>query len=170
VFAWVALIYGTVLIIGASAGSQHLLKPLSVFTHATKQHEETLPFQPIKGLAGLDKALMQAQNQGKPLMLEFYADWCITCKELEAFTFPDPGVQQALKGFLLVQADVTENDAQDQALLEQLGLFGPPAILFYEPSGKEQKSFRLVGFINAENFEKHIQRFTESTVMVAENR
>jgi thiol:disulfide interchange protein DsbD len=79
-------------------------------------------------------------------------------------------VHQALEGFLLVQADVTDNDAQDQALLEHLGLFGPPAILFYEPNGTEQKSFRLVGFINAENFEKHIQSFTESTVLVADDR
>ena len=170
VIAWAALVYGTILIVGASAGSQHLLKPLTVFTSPSKQLEEKLAFQPIKGLDGLDMALKQAHAQGKPLMLEFYADWCITCKELEAFTFTDKRVHQALEGFLLVQADVTDNDAQDQALLEHLGLFGPPAILFYEPNGTEQKSFRLVGFINAENFEKHIQSFTESTVMVADNR
>ena len=169
VFAWIALVYGTVLIVGASAGSQQLLKPLAVFTNPSQQIEEKLAFQPIKGLAGLEQVLNQAQAEGKPLMLEFYADWCITCKELEAFTFTDKRVHEALRGFLLVQADVTDNDDQDQALLEQLGLFGPPAILFYEPSGTEQKSFRLVGFINAENFEKHIQRFTESTIMVAEN-
>ncbi|MEM7304475.1 MAG: protein-disulfide reductase DsbD, partial [Pseudomonadota bacterium] len=137
VFAWVALVYGTVLIIAASAGSQHLLKPLTVFTNpsSNNQQEEKLAFQPIKGLAGLEQALNQARNEGKPLMLDFYADWCVSCKELEAFTFSDPRVHQALKDFLLVKADVTDNDAQDQALLKHLGLFGPPAILFYEPNG-----------------------------------
>ncbi|MEM8845164.1 MAG: thioredoxin family protein, partial [Pseudomonadota bacterium] len=168
--AWVALIYGSVLLVGASAGSQSLLKPLSVFINPQHQMEQKLAFQPIKGLEGLEKAVLQAQDEGKPLFVDFYADWCISCKELEAFTFTNENVQNALDGFILVKADVTDNDQQDQALLEHLGLFGPPALLFYEPNGIENKSFRLVGFINAENFEKHIHRFTESTVMVAEIR
>ena len=90
-------------------------------------------------------------------MLDFYADWCPTCKEMERFTFPDPGVQAALKGLLLLKADVTENDAVDQALMKRFDIFGPPAILFFV-RGKEHREYRLVGFVDAENFVDHIRK------------
>ena len=85
-------------------------------------------------------------------MLDFYADWCISCKEMEKYTFSDPAVQAALSDYVLLQTDVTANDKEDQALLARYGLFGPPAILFFGPDGRENTPFRVVGFMNAEDF------------------
>ena len=89
-------------------------------------------------------------------MLDYYADWCVSCKELERYTFSDRGVQAALEDVLLLQADVTENDAADQALLEHFGLFGPPAILFFDRDARERPQFRIVGFMNASEFLAHV--------------
>jgi len=88
-------------------------------------------------------------------MLDFYADWCITCKELEKYTFTDPRVQTVLRDTVLLQTDVTENDERDQALLGLLGIYGPPAILFFGPDGREQSAYRLVGYMDAELFYEH---------------
>ena len=110
-------------------------------------------------MAGLQQALAAASAESKPVMLDFYADWCIACKELEAFAFTDTQVQSALQNFVLIQSDVTANNQQDQALLESLGLFGPPAILFFDSNGQENKNFRLVGFIEATKFHAHVERF-----------
>ena len=96
-----------------------------------------------------------AAAQGKPVMLDFYADWCVSCKELERYTFSDPGVQAALANVVILQTDVTANDAEDQALLRAFGLFGPPAILFFGEDGKERPRFRIVGFVNAQDFRAH---------------
>ncbi len=95
-------------------------------------------------------------------MLDFYADWCIACKELEAFTFTDQQVQTALQNFVLIQSDVTAHNQHDQALLESLGLFGPPAVLFFDRNGQENKNFRLVGFVEAEQFHAHVERFKQT--------
>jgi len=92
-------------------------------------------------------------------MLDFYADWCISCKELEKFTFSDPVVQGQLSNMVLLQADVTENDATDKALLKKYGLIGPPSILFFNLQGDEQREYRLVGFLSAEQFSEHLERF-----------
>ena len=110
------------------------------------------------GTGGFCANVAAASAQGRPVMLDFYADWCISCKEMEKFTFSDPAVQQALSGVVLLRADVTANDAQDQALLKQLGLIGPPAILFFAPDGKERAEYRLIGFLNAEKFLAHVRR------------
>ena len=91
-------------------------------------------------------------------MLDFYADWCVSCKEMEKFTFSDPAVQQALSGVVLLQADVTANDAVDKALLKKLDLIGPPAILFFAGEGRERTEYRLIGFLNAEKFLAHVRR------------
>jgi thiol:disulfide interchange protein DsbD len=85
------------------------------------------------------------------VMLDFYADWCVSCKEFEHFTLPDAKVRERLEGFLLLQVDVTANSPEDQALLKQFGLFGPPAILFF-PAGQSSEVFRVIGFENAERF------------------
>jgi thiol:disulfide interchange protein DsbD len=84
-------------------------------------------------------------------MLDFYADWCVGCKEMEKFTFSQPSVQSALAGFVLLKADVTANDETDQALLKRFALFGPPATIFFA-SGSEQRALRLIGFEKAEDF------------------
>ena len=176
-FAWVALVYGSVLLIGASAGSHNLLKPLSnlyatapvgAASTSTPVASKKLDFQIIKGLDGLEVALQQAKQLNKPVLVDTYADWCIACKELEAFTFTDPAVQQALNDFVLLKADVTANDEQDKAFLKEFGIFGPPALLFFEPNGVEKRGFRVVGFIDAANFEQHIYQFSETSSLLAD--
>ena len=92
----------------------------------------------------------------KLVILDFYADWCISCKEFEKYTFSDAGVQQAMAGAVLLQADVTANDDADKALLKRFKLLGPPSILFFGPDGQERKNFRVVGFMQAEPFRGHV--------------
>jgi thiol:disulfide interchange protein DsbD len=156
----VLLIYGALMLLGAAAGGKDTLQPLrgvQLFSTASERTEHKL-FKPIKTSADLQRELMLAKAQGKPLMLDFYADWCTSCVELERYTFSDSTVQSALQGFVLLQADVTAWDEEDQNLLvKQFGLSGPPAIIFYDREGKEQRALRLAGFIDAEAFIEHIQ-------------
>ena len=108
-----------------------------------------LPFQRVKSVAELDAAITNAK--GKTVMLDFYADWCTSCKEMEKYTFSDEKVKTTLKNTVLLQADVTANNADDQALLKRFGLFGPPGIIFFDKTGAEQKT-RVIGYKNAEDF------------------
>ncbi|TBO31375.1 protein-disulfide reductase DsbD [Aquabacterium lacunae] len=109
-------------------------------------HQSALPFQKVRTVAELDAALAQARQAGQPVMLDFYADWCVACLEMEQRTFTDPGVQAALQPALMLQADVTANTADDQALLKRFGLFGPPGIVFYNAQGQEVEAARVIGF------------------------
>jgi thiol:disulfide interchange protein DsbD len=156
----VLLIYGALLLIGAAAGGKDTLQPLRGLVAsggAAAGHTEELRFKRIKSLADLQREVAQASAAGRPVMLDFYADWCISCKEMEKYTFADPKVIAALDGVLLLQADVTANDATDQALLQgHFGLPGPPAIIFYGSDGKERKRFRVVGFKGADEFATHV--------------
>lgn len=159
----VLLIYGASLIIGALAGGHGVLQPLrgvagSGPTPGTGAPSTGLEFRSIKGVPGLESALQQARAEGRVVMLDFYADWCVSCKEMESFTFTDPQVVRAAAGMLLLQADVTANDAQDKALLKRFGLFGPPAILFFAPDGGELRDYRVVGFMPAAEFSRHLAR------------
>ena len=108
-----------------------------------------LPFSRVKSVAELDAAIANAN--GKTVMLDFYADWCTSCKEMEKYTFSDEKVKATLKNTVLLQADVTANNADDQALLKRFGLFGPPGIIFFDKTGAEQKT-RVIGYKNAEDF------------------
>ena len=171
----ISLVYGAILVIGAAGGSHSVLQPLqglastpqlaSSDTHNNTGSKHALPFQQIKGIAGLQTALAQAASDGRSVMLDFYADWCISCKEMESFTFSDGGVQKSLNNFVMLQADVTKNDAQDKALLKELGLFGPPAILFYDNTGNELRNYRVVGFMDAGKFSSHIESFKQSATI-----
>ena len=157
------LIYGAILIIGAASGGDDVFKPLQTLTSSVhKSQEIPLELKTIKSITDLDDELIKAGSINKPVMLDFYADWCITCKEMERKTFIQPTVHHTLKDFVLLQADVTENNEIDKALLRRFSLFGPPAILFFGSDGKERKSSRLVGFIEAEEFVKHI---TEANIL-----
>lgn len=150
------LIYGGILIVGAASGGRDLFRPLQNLAVAggnPAAATSRLEFQRIKGLTGLQQAL--AASQGRPVMLDFYADWCISCKELEQQTFADPRVKATLAGVTLLQADVTANDTDDQALLKAYNLIGPPSILFFGPDGQERRPYRVVGFLNAEKFAAH---------------
>ncbi|NTU58362.1 MAG: thioredoxin fold domain-containing protein, partial [Chlorobiaceae bacterium] len=98
----------------------------------------------------------ELKSSGKPVMLDFYADWCVACKEMEKFTFSDPKVKAGLEGFRLLQVDVTANSADDRELMKRFGLFGPPGIIFFDKSGNEIKENRVVGFSEASQFMTHI--------------
>ena len=119
------------------------------------QTQAHLNFTPIKNVDDLNSALAQAK--GKPVMLDLYADWCVACKEFEKYTFSDPRVQSALKGTVLLQANVTANSAQDKALLKQLNVLGLPTILFFNERGEEQPSQRVTGFMDAATFSAHLR-------------
>jgi len=152
-----ALVYGIILLIGAAAGSRDPLQPLgnlSLGGGAAQDH--ALAFQRIKSVADLDRQVAAASAAGKPVMLDFYADWCVSCKEMEKYTFTDPQVQAALANAVLLQADVTANDDDDQALLARFKIFGPPTIAFFDSDGIERENFRLVGFVPADNFREHV--------------
>ncbi|APG16138.1 protein-disulfide reductase DsbD [Kosakonia radicincitans] len=122
------------------------------------QTHSPLAFTPIQTVDDLNKALAQAK--GRPVMLDLYADWCVACKEFEKYTFSDPQVQAALRESVLLQANVTANNAQDAALLRQLNVLGLPTILFFDAQGAEQPADRVTGFMDAATFAAHLRNRT----------
>ena len=138
-------LYAATLLVGAGLGATSPLAPLS------KPRPE-LAFRGIKSVADLDREVAQASASGRPVMLDFYADWCASCKEMQADTFTDPRVAAALHDVVLLRADVTGNDTDDQALLKRFGIFGPPTIAFYGTDGREHANYRVVGFMKPEEF------------------
>ncbi|HET9446321.1 MAG TPA: protein-disulfide reductase DsbD [Steroidobacteraceae bacterium] len=156
----IAVVYGVLLLIGAASGSRDPLQPLdrlSVGAGGSAAEEHALAFQRIKTVDDLERAVASAAAAGKPVMLDFYADWCVSCKEMDRFTFTDAAVQAALAGAVLLQADVTANDDADKALLAHFEIFGPPTIAFFGADGVERKNFRLVGFSPAPRFAEHVK-------------
>lgn len=151
----VMLLTGAALLVGALAGSRDPLQPLAGLRGAQAAETAKLPFDKVRSVAELDARLAATD---RPVMLDFYADWCVSCKEMEKFTFSDPGVQAKLAGFTLLKADVTANSDDDKALLARFGLFGPPGIIFFDAKGAEIKGQRVVGFQDAAKFSASIDR------------
>jgi thiol:disulfide interchange protein DsbD len=152
----VMLLTGAALLIGALAGSRDPLQPLAGLRGGAVAAESArLPFEPVRSVAELDARLAAVD---RPVMLDFYADWCVSCKEMEKFTFADPAVRARLAGFTLLKADVTANSADDKALLARFGLFGPPGIIFFDPRGKEIAGVRVVGYQEAASFLRSLER------------
>lgn len=144
------LLTGAAMLAGALSGATDPLRPLAALGSGNAAAEtRALPFERVRSLKELDERIKAA---GKPVMLDFYADWCVSCKEMERYTFSDPRVQQRLSGWLLLQADVTANSDDDKALLARFGLFGPPGILFFNRNGAEIQDVRVVGYQRAEEF------------------
>lgn len=172
-FGLLAIIYGAVLLIGSLAGSDSMLRPLAAFNTgggAIVAEQRELAFQRIKTTADLDAAVAAAARQGKSAMLDFYADWCVSCVEMEKYTFTDAGVQEALSNTVLLQADVTANDDEDQALLKRFGVFGPPTIIFFGADGVQRHGFEVVGYMKAEDFAEHVRMATgKNSTMSAQN-
>ncbi|HEU4776562.1 MAG TPA: protein-disulfide reductase DsbD [Telluria sp.] len=145
--AAVFALLGALQLTGAATGGRDVLAPLG---HLRANQPHGLAFQRIKTVAQLDAAL--AANGGRTAMLDFYADWCVSCKEMEKLTFVDAGVQRQLAGTLLLQVDVTANDADDKAMLKRFGLFGPPGIILFGRDGREIPGSRVIGYQDAEKF------------------
>jgi thiol:disulfide interchange protein DsbD len=145
--ALASVAYAALIGIGATRGATDPLAPW-----AAAESRIELPFVTVKSVDDLAREVQAAHVAGRPLMLDFYADWCVSCKEMEKYTFPDPAVRSVLDRAVLLRADVTANDAEDQALLKQFGIFGPPTIAFYGADGQERGSYRVVGFMKAAEF------------------
>jgi thiol:disulfide interchange protein DsbD len=161
-----AMVYGVLMLIGALSGRSDPLQPLAgigvpaapAAAGASGAQPHGIEFKRIKSSADLDREIAAATAAGQTVLLDFYADWCVSCKEMEKYTFPHPDVQDALRGTLKLQADVTANDEIDQALMQRFGVLGPPSILFFGLDGVEKPDYRVVGFKPAEEFALHIRQ------------
>jgi thiol:disulfide interchange protein DsbD len=156
------LVWGFFLLISAASGGTSALTPLAHFAtlgatgnNSSAQH---LTFRKINSTTELDAALAEAHSQNKTVMFDFYADWCVSCKEMESFTFSSPQVQQRLQNTVLLQVDMTANTDAQQALLKRFSLVGPPAILFFTQDGQEQRNLRVVGFMKADSFSAQLDK------------
>jgi thiol:disulfide interchange protein DsbD len=159
----IALLYGILLLVGAATGGDDVFKPLSHFavpgssSGASAAEVSKLPFKRIKTSADLDREIAAASAAKRPVMLDFSADWCVACKELERDTYSDAAVQAALSQAVLLQADVTANDADDQALFKRFGIYGPPSVMFFGTDGQELAAERVVGYLAPADFLKRVQ-------------
>jgi len=162
----VVSLYGAALLFGALSGGGSYLTPLKGLQgggSGASVDDQHLAFAPVKSIEELQQIVSVASAEGRPVMLDFYADWCVSCKEMEAFTFTDARVQAQLKNAVIIQADVTANDKFDKALLKHFDLFGPPGIIFYDINGYEIRSARVVGFMSADKFSTHVSQHIGST-------
>lgn len=157
----IALLTGVALLIGVLSGSRDVLQPLSKLSITSNSSNVSfsekgwdqlahLPFQPVRSVTELDEII--AQSHDKYIMVDFYADWCISCKEMERFTFSDERVQAKLKDVVLLQVDVTHGTPDDAALLKRFKLFGPPGILFLDRNGTEIPNIKIIGYLNKDDF------------------
>ena len=156
-WGWSLLVYGALMLVGAAAGGKDTLQPLRGLASGRgrdRQRRRPREFQAHQdGWRTWTGNWPPPRPAGRPVMLDFYADWCVSCKEMERYTFSDPAVAAEMARFVLLQADVTANDAEDQALMQgRFGIPGPPAILFFDPQGQERRDLRLVGFKPAAEF------------------
>jgi thiol:disulfide interchange protein DsbD len=152
----IALVAGVAMLIGAFTGSRDPLRPLAELSRTTPA-AAPVPWIRVASLGELETKL---KAPGKPVMLDFYADWCVSCKEMESFTFSDPKVRAELDRMLLLQVDVTANNENDKALLKRFSLFGPPGIVFFDADGREIKGLRVIGYQSAERFLKTLSLAT----------
>jgi thiol:disulfide interchange protein DsbD len=152
------LLMGVSLFLGAMAGSQNVLQPLANLHAETKPQaaEPGLAFKPVQSLAELDRVL--ADSKGRPVLLDFYADWCAACKEYERTTFRDVRVKNELKDVLLLQVDMTKNTVEHQEMLKRFKLFGPPGLVFFNAQGLEISSAKIVGYQDVGDFMTSLQR------------
>ena len=163
--ALMSLLYGAMLLVGVGAGSSDPLLPLARFTASAEARSERSGepmFRSVKSEADLDREIAAAAASGRSVMLDFYADWCVSCKEMERYTFSDPAVVSALRPFVLLKADVTANDSEDSSLLKRFSVYGPPATIFFDRDGRELESFRIAGFVDANNFTRHVGALREN--------
>lgn len=140
---------------GAFSGQGDLLNPLGRTVIASKP-QATSAWQTVSTPADLDRALAEAKSSGTPLLLDWYADWCISCKVIERQVLNDPKVIERLKGYRLIRFDITASNAEQRALLDRYKLFGPPALMFFGKDGAERTDVRVIGEINAQDFAERV--------------
>ncbi len=160
-FGLVLFVIGLLELVGAAAGGTNALEPLSQIratSSSTQGEEKGVRFTRIHTVAELDQALLSAK---KPVMLDFYADWCVACKEMDRFTFHDPKVLEQLGNLTLLQVDVTANSEDDRALMKRFGLFGPPGMIFFDTKGQEISGSRIVGVLDAPAFFDHVAKLLQ---------
>ncbi len=161
-FGLVLFVIGLLELVGAASGGTNALEPLSQFhgvSSASSGEDKRVNFTRIRTEAELDQALLTAKT---PVMLDFYADWCVACKEMDRFTFHDPKVIEQLGNLTLLQVNVTANSEDDRALMKRFGLFGPPGMIFFDTKGKEIDGSRIVGVLEARAFFDHVHKFVTS--------
>jgi thiol:disulfide interchange protein DsbD len=155
-----ACLYGALMLIGFTLGGDDPLEPIPLsaggFVGRAAPEEPALPFIEVETVAELETLLGQARAAGQPVLMDFTADWCVSCKEMEEYTFPDAGVVAALEPFLLLRADVTANNDDDQALLSYFESYGPPTMAFFDRAGRAVDPYRLYGYVKAEDFSTHV--------------
>jgi thiol:disulfide interchange protein DsbD len=155
-----ACLYGALMLIGSRLGGESPLDPIPLgaigFAGAPAETGDALPFINVESVAELQSLLGQAREAGQPVMVDFTAEWCVACKEMEEFTFPDPAVITALAPYMLLQADVTDNNDDDQALLRYFESYGPPTMAFFDRNGEERLPYRLYGYVEAAEFSAHV--------------
>ena len=152
------LLGGAAMLMGVLGGARDPLQPLGFLRGGAAAEASATTFERVASIERLDARLAESAAAGKPVMLDFYADWCVSCKEMERFTFADPQVALRMKQFVLLQADVTANTDADVALLKRFGLFGPPGIIFFDAGGRERVDQRVIGFQSADQFLPALER------------
>jgi len=158
----IAALAGAIQVVGVASGGRDPLQPLSHIGAVTgavgsRPSKDEVRFERVRSVAELDARVAQAAIAGRPVLLDFYADWCVSCKEMEKLTFPDPKVRARLANVVLLQADVTANNADDKALLKRFGLFGPPGIILFGADGRE-RPVRVIGYQSANRFLDSLER------------
>lgn len=158
-FGLMSLVYGLLILVGASMGNVNPLQPLSGF-QATANAARNYTVETVTTVSEVQKAIANAK--GKPVLLDFYADWCASCQIMEATTFKDPQVEAALKNFVVLKVDITANNDQDKALLQQYGVIAPPTFLFFNKQGNEQSGLRVIGEASASKF---LEQLTQASAI-----
>jgi thiol:disulfide interchange protein DsbD len=156
------LAWGVLAMLGGMGGSRDILKPVDFSSWrapAAGVSGQHIQFTAVNDLAGLDEQLEFARSNHKPAMLDYYADWCVDCLRMEKSTFADPRVVSALQDFVLVQVDVTDaGDESARAVKTRFGIYGPPAMLFFDSAGKERPDLRRYGFMSSDEFLAHVDQ------------
>ncbi|MDB4522290.1 protein-disulfide reductase DsbD, partial [Gammaproteobacteria bacterium] len=167
----VVLLYGIALLFGSLTGATDVFNPLEKMTGSTQfvsvngstsQAEGGLSFEEVKGIEEFDQALASAASAGKPVFVDFYADWCVECVRMENTTFKSPSVITALAGYQLLRLDLTANDEIDKQVLKKFSLFGPPALLFFGTDGQEIRHMRVIGYQDAAEFTATVEKASKA--------